>query len=240
MKSISYSFIFIAIQCFMLFYHIKMAKNEHWNFPCDKLSKVKDNIYYVYSKLWWVFSSERCSVGRRLERVWKYLLWPCSSNTNPANKMWSHLTMLKLKLKLSFFLSAPFRLLLLAVETVPCMSALWERLSLSDSDGVSDHRETRPAATCGRSQSPKGSQPWSRRVAVFCSPRNQTWSRGAAIVLRGTWLHACTHLLPMFWFSLSLWRHRSGLHAPSEPVFGHTSGFWSLLISRELNAGLLP
>lgn len=119
--------------------------------------------------------------------------------------MQSHLTIAKKpKWKLSFWLSPPSQLLLLVSLHVYLVS-------VTNSGGSGWW--TRSAATCGTSQSPYGSQPWSRRVAVFCSHRNQTWngelgsySEGHDFMFMPT---SPSSSASSFWFSLTAWSMRT-------------------------------
>lgn len=114
----------------------------------------------------------------------------------------------------------------LSPACLPCKSAChWATVTAAAAAGRPgprphvEHHSHRTVVSRGAVESPSSAPP---------PTESKTWSRGTGIVLWGTWLHVFAHLLPKFWFLLSLctaWRHHSGLRAPSEPVFGHTSDY---------------
>lgn len=109
------------------------------------------------------------------------------------------------KWNLSFWLSAPLLLLLLAVTV--SLHVYLSSVALSDPQW---QWKTGPAATCGTSQSPYGSQPWSRRVAVFCSHGSQTCSGELGPHCEGHDFMFCSpppHS-GSYWLHV-VWRHRS-------------------------------
>lgn len=89
--------------------------------------------------------------SRLVESRWKKSLWPYCL---PILR--NHTFSRPPKRKLSFCLSAPPSVLLLAVTVSPVSAAV------AAGDQLRRHR-------CGTSPSPYGSQPWCRGVAVFCS-----------------------------------------------------------------------
>lgn len=71
----------------------------------------------------------------------------------------------------------------------------------------SGKRKTRSDATCGTSQSLYGSQPWSRRVAVFCSHRSQTWRGELGSYCEGHDFMFCSPPPSPYWLRVQ-WQHR--------------------------------
>lgn len=115
-------------------------------------------------------------------------------NVTSANKVQSHLTTVKPKWKLSFWLSAPSELLLLAELGAHCVPE-----TVADGGGW----WTRVCGHCRYRTSPFARQPWSRTVAVCSSHGSQTWT---GIWLWAPWLHvqpplpsAGSHLLHSGW-----------------------------------------